>query len=250
MDLLLQPTSIQNILTVYLWGSYCKIELFLTGMERKASSLRKLSSILYHFLHPGYSLLLPLLGFKGHWSFSKSRGYWNQWRSFLFSHALVMLGSYTLPCCNTVPWWYPENPLLTCGTRPGLLDIYQRTHSSALLLMGGTLRTHAPVFLWLTLQLGGTACWWWFGIRASHHPEERANIYCMKIFQGTNFHLTKVLSSIIIVAFELKMSALINMVIIFFLPPIGLSQVSLLQPNQKDFSSQKKRAECFMKQFI
>lgn len=63
----------------------------------------------------------------------------------------------------------------------------------------------------------------------------------MELYQGINFHLTKVLNSIIIIAFEPKMSALINMVIVFFLPPIGLSKVSSLQPNQKDFSSQKSR---------
>lgn len=75
-------------------------------------------------------------------------------------------------------------------------------------------------------------------------------VTAMELYQGIIFHLTKVLSSIIIIAFELKMSALITMVIVFFLPSIEVSKVSPLQPNRKDISSQKKRAACFMKQFI
>lgn len=72
----------------------------------------------------------------------------------------------------------------------------------------------------------------------------------MELYQGINFHLTKVFRYIIIITSELKMSALINMVIVFFLPSTEVSKVSPLQPNQKDISSQKKRAACFMKQFI
>lgn len=61
----------------------------------------------------------------------------------------------------------------------------------------------------------------------------------MELYQGINFHLTKVFSSSIIIVFELKMSALINMVIVFFLPSVKVSKVSPIQPNQKDISSQK-----------
>lgn len=67
----------------------------------------------------------------------------------------------------------------------------------------------------------------------------------MEFYQEINFHVTKVFSSIIIIAFELKMSALINMVIVFFLPSIEVSKVSPIQPKPKGHFLSKKESCMF-----
>lgn len=65
----------------------------------------------------------------------------------------------------------------------------------------------------------------------------------MEIQRGVNFHLIMALISVTTIAFELKMCALVNMIIVFCLPGTEVCKVSIAEP--KGLFLSKERSSMF-----